>query len=91
MPAARLAEVLFQAEEPVGVRLLRTEHELRNVSEGSKTGIIRLWDDRSALSICDDVSQVPFLPEKCKVLFAVGGEGCTGLTSEECVVAYKNQ
>jgi hypothetical protein len=36
-------------------------------------------------------AQVPFLPERCQVLYGAGGGGCTGLTSEECVVAYKNQ
>lgn len=40
---------------------------------------------------CRVLVQEPFLQEQCQVLYAVGGGGCTGLASEECVVAYKNQ
>eukprot|EP00775_Hariotina_reticulata_P010097 gene10097-10253_t len=35
--------------------------------------------------------QEPFSVERCKVLYAAGPVGCTGVASEDCVVAYNNQ
>lgn len=81
----------LQAEEPFGATLLRTEHELRKASGCAalcRASPMLLWSLTRGRHC---VQQMPFVPEQCQVLFGVGAGGCTGLTSQECVVAYKNQ